>query len=73
MKQILGDNQFFGVNHNDIDKGDKTKILFSDNESIISFIKDSIDIGLSGFMINSNNRGYEITNFISKTFKGEIH
>jgi hypothetical protein len=73
MKQILGDNQFFGVNHNDIDKGDKTKILFSDNESIISFIKDSIDIGLSGFMINSNNRGYEITNFISKTFKAEIH
>ena len=41
MKQILGDNQFFGVNHNDIDKGDKTKILFSDNESIILFIKDS--------------------------------
>jgi hypothetical protein len=73
MKQILGDNQFFGVNHNDIDKGDKTKMLFSDNESIISFIKDSNDMGLSGFMINSNIRGYEITNFISKTFKGEIH
>jgi hypothetical protein len=48
-------------------------MLFSDNESIISFIKDSNDMGLSGFMINSNNRGYEITNFISKTFKGEIH
>jgi hypothetical protein len=38
MKQILGDNQFFGVNHNDIEKGDKTKNLFSDNKSIISFI-----------------------------------
>jgi hypothetical protein len=73
MKQILGDNQFFGVNHNDIDKGDKTKILFSENESIISFIKDSIDIGLSGFMINSNNRGYEITSFISKSIISEIH
>jgi hypothetical protein len=73
MKQILGDNQFFGVNHNDIDKGDKTKILFSNNESIITFIFASMDIGLSGFMLNSNHRGYEITNSISKNFKGEIH
>jgi hypothetical protein len=73
MKQILGDNQFFGVNHNDIDKGDKTKILFSNNDSIISFILASMDIGLSGFMLNSNQRGYEITNIVSKTFKGEIH
>ncbi len=73
MKQILGDNQFFGVNHNDIDKGDKTKILFSNNDTIVSFINDSFDIGLSGCMINSNNRGYEIVNEISSAFKGEIH
>ena len=57
MKQILGDNQFFGVNHNDIDKGDRTKFLFNDNKAIISFIEDSIDLGLAGFMINSNSRG----------------
>jgi hypothetical protein len=73
MKQILGDNQFFGVNHNDIDKGDMTKNLFSYNEAIISFILDSVDIGLSGFMMNSNQRGYDITSSISKGFKGEIH
>jgi hypothetical protein len=73
MIQILGDNQFFGVNHNDIDKGDKTKKLFSNNESIISFIHASKDIGLSGFMMNSNPRGYEIANSVSKAFKGEIH
>jgi hypothetical protein len=73
MKQILGDNQFFGVNHNDIEKGDRTKILFSENDSIISFIEYTYEIGLAGFMINSNNRGYEIANFISKNFKGEIH
>lgn len=73
MKQILGDNQFFGVNHNDIDKGDKTKILFKNNESIINFILASMDMGLSGFMLNSNQRGYEITNSVSKTVKGEIH
>jgi hypothetical protein len=73
MIQILGDNQFFGVNHNDIHKGDKTKKLFSNNESIISFILASTEIGLSGFMMNSNPRGYEIANNISKAFKGEIH
>jgi len=73
MKQILGDNQFFGVNHNDIDKGDRTKFLFNDNKAIISFIEDSIDLGLAGFMINSNSRGYEIINSISGTIKGEIH
>ena len=73
MKQILGDNQFFGINHNDIDKGDKTKDIFSTNESIISFIDSSMKIGLDGFMINSNLRGYEITSFISKNPNGEIH
>lgn len=73
MKQILGDNQFFGVNHNDIDKGDKTKNIFNNNDSIISFILNSMDIGLSGFMMNSNQRGYEITNIVSKNIKGEIH
>lgn len=73
MRQILGDNQFFGVNHNDFDKGEITKNIFSSNEYLISFINDAMGLGLSGFMINSNNRGYDITNNISKNFKGEIH
>jgi hypothetical protein len=73
MKQILGDNQFFGVNHNDIEKGDKTKILFSDDESIISFLTATYELGLDGCMINSNKRGYLITNRISGTYNGEIH
>ena len=73
MKQILGDNQFFGVNHYDIDKGDKSKEMFSSDESIINFIHNAIDIGMDGFMINSNNRGYDIVNNISKTTKCEFH
>jgi hypothetical protein len=73
MKQILGDNQFFGVNHYDIDKGDKTKNIFKTNESIISFIKFSMELGLSGVMINSNSRGYQITDTLSKDIKHEIH
>jgi hypothetical protein len=73
MKQILGDNQFFGVNHYDIDKGDKSKEMFSSDESIINFIHNAIDIGMDGFMINSNSRGYDIVNNISKTTKCEFH
>ena len=73
MKQILGDNQFFGVNHNDLDKGDKTKFLFQENTSIISFINDSIQIGLDGCMINSNKRGYQIVEYISQNNNCEVH
>ena len=73
MKQILGDNQFFGINHNDIEKGDKTKIVFNDNNSIVSFIFKSFEIGLDGCMVNSNNRGYDIASLISDSFDGEIH
>jgi hypothetical protein len=73
MKQILGDNQFFGVNHFDIEKGDKTKEIFSTDESIISFIYNSIGLGLDGFMINSNVRGYKIVNRISDKIACEIH
>ena len=54
MKQILGDNQFFGVNHNDIDKGDKTKILFSDNEAVPIAM---IEAGLAGLPVIATNVG----------------
>ena len=73
MKQILGDNQFFGVNHFDIEKGDKSKEMFSSDESIIKFIYNAMDIGLDGFMINSNKRGFDIVNNISDTIKCEYH
>ena len=60
MKIILGDNQFFGVNHFDLNKGEKTKLKFDTKLKIESFIKDSLEIGLDGFMINSNDIGYDI-------------
>jgi hypothetical protein len=73
MKQILGDNQFFGVNHYDINKGQVVQNKFNSNDTIITFINDAINLGLNGFMINSNSRGYQIVNSISNTTKGEIH
>jgi hypothetical protein len=73
MKIILGDNQFFGINHIDLKKGEKTKMKFNTIEKIEAFIKDSLKIGLDGFMINSNEKGYELVN--NSKFDGvkEIH
>lgn len=60
MKLILGDNQFFGINHVDLDKARETKILFENSEDIVSFINESLSLGMNGFMLNSNLVGYKI-------------
>ena len=73
MKIILGDNQFFGINHFDLEKGEKTKLKFDSTKKIEAFINDSLDIGLDGFMINSNERGYEIVNSSKFDLTKEIH
>ncbi len=62
MKIILGDNQFFGINHFDLEKGATTKLKFDKTKKIEAFINDSLSIGMDGFMINSNEQGYEIVN-----------
>ena len=73
MKIILGDNQFFGVNHFDLKKGEKTKLKFDTTIKIEAFIDDSLEIGLDGFMINSNDKGYEIVNTRKFDIAKEIH
>ena len=60
MRLILGDNQFFGVNHADLKKAALTRELFSSYEKITEFIKESLNIGLDGFMINSNDLGFKV-------------
>mgnify|MGYP001352434491 CR=1 FL=1 len=70
MKIILGDNQFFGVNHFDLNKGEKTKLKFDSLNKIEDFINDSLSFGLDGFMINSNNIGYKL---ISQTSDNKRH
>ena len=73
MKIILGDNQFFGVNHFDLKKGEKTKIKFDSTSKIERFIKESHKIGLDGFMINSNKLGYKLIAKCSFEENKEIH
>ena len=62
MKIILGDNQFFGVNHFDLEKGHATKLKFDSTYKIESFIKESLSIGMDGFMMNSHQTGYDLLN-----------
>ena len=73
MKIILGDNQFFGVNHYDLGKGEQTKSKFDTTEKIHSFLHVCLDLGLDGFMINSNDKGYEIVNTFNFNTDKEIH
>lgn len=62
MKIILGDNQFFGVNHSNISRGLETRLKFDSDQKIRDFIKEALTIGLDGFMINSNDLGYRVVN-----------
>jgi len=73
MKIILGDNQFFGINHFDLEKGATTKLKFDTTKKIEAFINESLEIGLDGFMINSNKQGYEILNASKFDSAKEIH
>ena len=73
MKIILGDNQFFGVNHFDLEKGAESKRLFNSTDKITAFLKEALNIGMDGFMINSNDDGFKIIS--QESFKPikEIH
>jgi len=74
MKLILGDNQFFGVNHADLKKAATIRESFSKHENINEFIKQSLSIGLDGFMINSNDLGFKVVEgFDFKNQKAECH
>lgn len=73
MKILLGDNQFFGINHYNLQKGNLTKQKFNNKESIKSFIKETQEMGLDGFMINSNQMGYEVAKEYKLEFNKEIH
>ena len=73
MKIILGDNQFFGINHFDLKKGYAVKENFKNEKSIFDFIKQSLDIGLDGFMINSNQIGYNLLSRFKFDKNKEIH
>jgi hypothetical protein len=73
MKVLLGDNQFFGVNHFDLEKGVKTKLQFESINDIKLFINKSLSEGIDGFMINSNKKGYELISLNEFQQNKEVH
>lgn len=73
MKILLGDNQFFGVNHFDLEKGQATKLKFDSSFKIESFIKEALAIGMDGFMMNSHQIGHEMISSCEFDCNKEIH
>ena len=55
-KVLLGDNQFFAVNHLSDEKSRAQSIRFKDNSAIIAVIDQAIDTGIRTFMCTTHDR-----------------
>ena len=51
---ILGDNQFFGVNHKSQDKGRQTYEQFKDTSEIKKIIYTAMDYGVKGVFFSTH-------------------
>ena len=73
-KLILGDNQFFGVNHMSQDKGRETYEKFKDIEEIKKIIYYAKDNGVTGLFFSTHPSIYQITDMIRKdsTLRNEL-
>jgi len=60
---ILGDNQFFGINHRSQEKGEEMLQRFSNLKNIIEVYHHAFDCGIKGVMLNSNQRAIEICDY----------
>ena len=61
---ILGDNQFFGVNHMSQDKGKITEEKFRDINEIKKLLYIALDNGVKGVMFSTHPAIYQITDVI---------
>jgi hypothetical protein len=55
-KILLGDNQFFAVNHASDEKATEQSIRFKDDSSIIQVIEQAINLGINTFMCTTHER-----------------
>ena len=63
---ILGDNQFFGINHMSEDKAQALSERFRDLKAITDVIDVAYDCGIRAFMLNTNERAMEICDYLRK-------
>lgn len=55
-KAILGDNQFFAVNHASDEKALAQSLRFKDDSAILSVIDQAINLGINTFMCTTHDR-----------------
>ena len=65
-KVILGDNQFFAVNHLSDEKSREQSIRFKDDSAIIRVIDNAIDEGINTFMCTTHDRIANICDYMRK-------
>jgi len=66
-KVLLGDNQFFAVNHASDEKARAQAIRFKDDAAIISVIDQAIDLGINTFMCTTHDRIANVCDHIRAT------
>src|SRR5262245_50096828 len=57
---ILGDNQFFGINHMSEEKARSQAEQFQDVDAIFRVLDAAYDCGIRGFMLNTHDQVREI-------------
>jgi len=59
-KVILGDNQFFGINHRSQEKAEEMLKRFGDLDNIFEVYDSAFDCGVKAVMLNSNDKAVAI-------------
>jgi hypothetical protein len=61
---LLGDNQFFGVNHMSEERAHASALRFQDTSAIIEVIDDAYDLGVRSFMCTTHERIAEVCDHV---------
>lgn len=61
---ILGDNQFFAVNHLSDERSRQQAIRFKEDQAIMDVLDNAIDCGINTFMCTTHDRIYNICDII---------
>jgi hypothetical protein len=70
---ILGDNQFWGVNHASQDKGRETGKKFSNVEEVRTLMHLALDNGVTGVMLSTHPMIYDITDMMREDARLREH
>ncbi len=61
---ILGDNQFFGINHMSKEKAQALSERFRDLKAITDVIDTAYECGIRALMLNTNKRAKDICDYL---------